>query len=82
MKDNEEGQRDLANGRFGDWRFAPLEWRPYHPDHDDYQKKGSCRRWITRCLNMYARTRQISQEDVEEAFSDALKYGKSNFGVY
>ena len=38
MKDNEEGQRDLANGRFGDWRFAPLEWRPYHPDHDDYQK--------------------------------------------
>lgn len=77
MKDNEEGQRDLANGRFGDWRFAPLEWRPYHPDHDDYQKKGSCRRWITRCLNMYARTRQISQEDVEEAFSDALKYGKA-----
>ena len=26
---------------------------------------------------MYARTRQISQEDVEEAFSDALKYGKA-----
>lgn len=76
-KEIETGQDDLSNGRFGDWRHAPLEWRPYHPAHDDYQDKGSCRRWITRCLNMYARTRQISQNDVDDAFADAKKYGKS-----
>lgn len=70
---NETGQTDLADGRFGDWRRAPLEWIPYHPDHDDYQIKGACRRWITRCLNMYARTRQITQQDVDKAFESAAK---------
>lgn len=62
------GQDDMDGGRYGDWRHAPMEWFPYHPDHDDYQKKGASRRWITRCLNMYARIRQISQKDVDEAF--------------
>lgn len=71
MRESEEAQPDLATGRFGDWRHASLEWRPYHPHHDDYQARGSCRRWITRCLNMYARIRQLSQQDVEEAFSCA-----------
>lgn len=73
MRTIEESQQDLSNGRFGDWRRAPLEWIPYHPDHDDYQQKGSSRRWITRCLNMYARIRQISEEDVDEAFLCASK---------
>lgn len=69
---NEETQQvDLSAGRFGDWRHAPLEWKPYHPSGDDYQQKGSCRRWITKCLNMYARIRQITQEDVEDAFQAA-----------
>lgn len=67
----ETQQADLSEGRFGDWRHAPLEWYPYHPAHDDYQQKGSCRRWITRCLNMYARIRQISLQDVEDAFKMA-----------
>lgn len=67
----ETGQADLSCGRFGDWRRAPLDWIPYHPDHDDYQVKGGCRRWITRCLNMYARTRQLSQCDVDDAFRAA-----------
>lgn len=64
-------QPDLSEGRFGDWRFAPIEWRPYHPSHDDYQKEGNCRRWIARCLNMRARLRQIELSDIEEAFARA-----------
>lgn len=64
-------QPDCSDGRFGDWRHAPLEWFPYHPDHDDYQKKGFCRRYITRCLNMYARLRMITEEDVRDAFEQA-----------
>lgn len=61
-------QIDIKGGRFGDWRYAPKEWIPYHPSHDDYQMKGNCRRWIARCLNIKARVREIRQEDVDEAF--------------
>lgn len=70
------GQPDMNAGRFGDWRGASEEWYPYHPDHDDYRKIGNCRRWITRCLNMYARARQIEFEHVEQAFRQA-KNGKN-----
>lgn len=77
MKEDETNQLDMMNGRFGDWRKAPIEWKPYHPSHDDYQKKGNCHRWITKCLNMNARIREISQEDVLEAFKTAQKNGKA-----
>lgn len=65
------GQPDMDYGRFGNWKGASEEWYPYHPDHDDYRKKGNCRRWITRCLNMYARARQIELVHVEQAFEQA-----------
>ena len=64
-------QIDMMNGRFGNWKNAPREWVPYHPSHDNYQLKGNCRRWITRCLNMKARIREITEEDIEEAFKEA-----------
>lgn len=70
-------QPDIADGRFGDWRMAPAEWKPYHPAYDNYQKKGSCCRWITRCLNMNARSCEITQEDVLEAFRLAEEEGKA-----
>lgn len=68
VKNKQNAQKDLDNGRFGNWRYAPTEWFPYHPSHDDYQKKGSCRRWITRCLNMSARIREITIDDIRDAF--------------
>lgn len=71
IKIEEYEQQDLAGGRFGDWRYAPIEWYPYHPSYDNYQMKGNCRRWITRCLNMYSRIRQLTLEDVREAFLEA-----------
>ena len=77
IKENETNQLDMMNGRFGDWRKAPIEWKPYHPSHDDYQKKGNCHRWITKCLNMNARIREISQEDVLEAFKNGAENGKA-----
>jgi len=61
-------QPDLAEGRFGDWRRAPAEWMAYHPDHDDYQKEGDCRRWIARCLNMSSRAREIAMDDFRDGF--------------
>lgn len=66
-------QPDCGDGRFGDWRRATTEWEVYHPSHDDYQVKGSCRRYIARCLNMYARLRSITQDDVNDAFQRAAQ---------
>jgi len=66
-----EGQDDLANGRFGDWRRAPDDWAAYHPDHDDYQSVGSCRRTIFRCLNVGTRLRLLDEHEVRRAFERA-----------
>ena len=63
-------QKDLSSGRFGDWRRAPLTWQCYHPDHDDYQKRGNCRRWTARCLNIGTRTRILSEKDIHLAFKE------------
>jgi hypothetical protein len=76
-KAKESDQPDLIGGRYGDWRRAPLSWRPYHPDIYDYQKEGNCNRWITRCLNMEARLRELSTEDVRDAFQEARERGKA-----
>ena len=67
----EEAQDDLAGGRFGDWRRAPDDWAPYHPDHDDYQTPGSCRRTLFRCLNVGTRLRLLDEAEVRRAFERA-----------
>lgn len=73
----ESGQKDLSNGRFGYWEKAPKQWFPYHPDHDDYQKIGNCRRWITRCLNIGTRHKIINIEHFDQAVHDAKNFGSS-----
>jgi hypothetical protein len=75
--DDTLGQPDLTGGRFGDWRRAPDSWRPYHPDHDDYQIPGNCRRWITRCLNLGTRMRLLDQTAVDAAFAEAQTHGRA-----
>jgi hypothetical protein len=60
----------------GDWRRAPFSWEPYHPSYDDYQTKGSCRRWTARCLNVGTRHDLLTKKDVIQAFNEA-KVGKS-----
>lgn len=66
-----KAQLDLALGRFGDWRWAPADWSMYRPDPRNYQVAGSGRRVIARVLNMKARHRSISLEEVEAAFKKA-----------
>lgn len=68
-EDNE--QKDLADGRFGDWRRASSKWGFYHPDYYDYQKIGNCNRYIFRCLNAGTRLRLITQDEVNQAFEQA-----------
>ena len=64
-------QKDLANGRFGDWRWAPANWDWYHPSHEDYQERGQCNRVIFRCLNVGTRLRLLTQNEVDRAFQRA-----------
>jgi hypothetical protein len=64
-------QAGLDDGRWGDWRRAPTTWEPYHPAHDDYQVKGTCRRWIARCLNVGTRYRLMGEGEVRQAFREA-----------
>ena len=70
--------KDLADGRFGDWRRAPNNWEPYHPSHDDYQEKGECRRWIAKSLNLGTRARLLKESDIDQAFREA-ELGKPVF---
>jgi hypothetical protein len=68
---DDSAQSGLDDGRWGDWRRAPVTWEPYHPAHDDYQERGSCRRWIARCLNIGTRYRLLGEEHVRQAFAEA-----------
>lgn len=71
LTDEDMKQADQNDGRFGDWRRAPVSWVPYHPAHDDYQKPGLCRRWIARCLNVGTRYRLLREQHVRQAFDEA-----------
>jgi len=61
-------QKDVCDGRLGDWRRAPGQWGTYHPDWYDYQTPGTMKRYIARCLNLDARVRPITREEIREAF--------------
>jgi hypothetical protein len=69
--EQDTAQSGLESGRLGDWRRAPVTWQPYHPAQDDYQRPGTCRRWIARCLNLGTRYRLITERDVRHAFQEA-----------
>lgn len=71
LSETEKKQKDLTDGRFGDWRRAPADWSWYHPGHDDYQSAGDCNRVIFRCLNVGTRLRLINQKEVDKAFEVA-----------
>ena len=64
-------QKDLMQGRFGDWRGAPTDWSLYNPDIYDWRKPGNANRVIGRVLNMKSRHRNITIEEIEKAFNKA-----------
>lgn len=64
-------QRDLTNGRFGDWRGAPYDWSIYQPDYRDWRKAGTMNRYVARVLNMNSRHRNITCGELKLAFEKA-----------
>ena len=69
--DQPKFQKDLGQGRFGDWRGAPSDWSLYHPDLYDWRKPGNAKRVIGRTLNMKSRHRNITLKEIEKAFIKA-----------
>ena len=78
LGEEKQTQKDAINGRFGDWSGAPHDWSVYHPDFYDWRKPGAMRRTIARILNLHARFRNISESEIEKAFTKA----KSGENVY
>jgi len=68
---NPKFQKDISNGRFGDWRGAPSDWSIYQPSIYDWRQKGNANRYIARILNMKARYRNINIAEIEKAFAKA-----------
>tara|TARA_R110000782_G_scaffold67650_4_gene136592 strand:+ start:3249 stop:4616 length:1368 start_codon:yes stop_codon:yes gene_type:complete len=77
----DQTQNDNSAGRYGDWRRAPTEWGIYHPDFYDYQRPGQMRRYMARCLNLDARVRPITREEIIRAFEAADGNGKTILSV-
>lgn len=70
-----------VNGRFSDWRRAPVTWQPYSPSFHDYQVVGECKRKVGRCLSIDERAYRISLADVEQAFIEAAEFGSAILAV-
>jgi hypothetical protein len=74
-------QKDMVNGRFGDWRGAPSNWDIYHPDYADWRKTGNMKRYVARILNMSSRHRNIDAHELEKAFIKARSGEKVYVGI-
>jgi hypothetical protein len=72
---------DFKNGRSGNWRKAPNDWRVYHPSHDDYQLEGTCRRLIGRALNLRSRIANMTQDEMDKAFIRAQQGSDTLVGL-
>jgi hypothetical protein len=58
------------------WYGAPNHWRYYHPNPDDFLKKGDMRRYIVRCVDLRSRLHELQEFEVEECFAQAKKENK------
>jgi hypothetical protein len=82
VEDDETGmQNDIKNGKLEDWRRAPNDWSIYNPDFYDYQKRGSCKRYISRALNINTRVANISEFEMKKAFRRADQGRPTFIGV-
>lgn len=76
---NRSGELNLAkreaDGRLitelFDWSRAPDDWSHYHPDHEDYQRRGAMKRVILRSLDLQSGAHVLRQEEIEQAFDRA-----------
>jgi hypothetical protein len=76
-----ETNPDMTDGRFSDWRFAPTDWRTYHPHHDCVQKEGGCRRKIARSATLLNRFAPLTEDHLDAAFRSAAEGKDTLLGI-
>ena len=69
---------------FHDWSQATTSSVPYHPDADNYQKKGNMRRLIGRSLPVAAKggSGALDAVEVEKACVEAYEKGRALFSFH
>ncbi|MDO8500068.1 MAG: hypothetical protein Q7S66_05465 [bacterium] len=69
---------------FCDWSRAPVDWQPYHPNFDDYQRPGEMKRIIARSLPVAAKggSGDLQESEVEKAFNEAKEKGSAIFSFH
>lgn len=54
-----------------DWSTGVADWTLYHPDSEDFRRRGAGRRRMARCLDLVTNVHALDAEDVEQAFARA-----------
>ncbi len=54
-----------------DWSKSSTDWTPYHPSKKDYQKIGSMKRWVIRCVDLKSNVYKLDHDDIRSAFIQA-----------
>ncbi|OHA32404.1 MAG: hypothetical protein A2928_00145 [Candidatus Taylorbacteria bacterium RIFCSPLOWO2_01_FULL_45_15b] len=69
---------------FCDWSQAPTDWHPYHPDRENYQKKGTMKRLIARSIPVAAKggSGELDEMEVVKAFEEASMNGVAIFSYH
>ena len=59
-----------------DWSGGVAEWRLYHPDPEEFRRRGAARRRLARCLDLETSVYTLGEDDVEQAFEQARRGGE------
>lgn len=73
-----------AKREFCDWSRSPVNWQPYHPNFEDYQRSGQMKRLVARSLPVAAKggSGNLHSEDVESVFMEAKEKGVAIFSFH
>ena len=65
-----------------DWSKAPQEWGGYNPSNNDYQKKGSQKRFVFRCPDLNSNVHKIDDNEIKKAFQQAANGKDACFSFF
>lgn len=77
-----KNQNSYSPGSDMDWRNCSDLWGGWHPDWYDYRKEGTMKRYLFRCTDLWTYLNVLSEDEIEEAFSQADNNGSSVLVYY
>lgn len=72
---NRASNRSFKTSKINDfnWYGAPAKWGYYHPSRQNVFTKGTMRRYIVRCVDLWSRIHALTPNEVEDAFVQAKR---------